>query len=132
MTADTREYEDALRRLAIDDAEFVALILARYSATSTAEGLEPGHGAIDDYTRRLVALAALIAVGSGPTSIDAAVSAAFGAGASSDQIVEVLLSITPAVGAGRVVSCAPAVAAAIGYDLDADLEQLHPVAATSD
>lgn len=124
MTVGTRTHREVLRRLAINDSRFVASILTGRAPVTTAQGPEAGHRAIDDRTRRLVELAALIAVGSGSTSIDAAVSAAFGAGAEPDEIVEVLLAISPDVGAARVVDAAPHIAAALGYDLDADLEML--------
>lgn len=130
MTVVTARHQDALRRLALNDEDFVADIMTRYSGVANV-ALDASREIIDDRTRRLVDLAALIAVGSGPAGIDAAVSAAFGAGASTDDIVEVLLCIAPAVGSGRVVSCAPHVAAAIGYDMDADLEELRPRAAST-
>ena len=125
MKLGTRSYREVLRRLAINDESFVASALTRNVGPGTDDALGSGGGGIDDHTRRLVELAALIAIGSGPASIDAAVSAAFGAGASPEEVVEVLLAIAPDVGAGRVVSAAPHVASAIGYDLDADLGTLN-------
>lgn len=120
------QYQEALRRLALNDEQFVAAVLARYSGVGTQSAGELDEGTIDDRTRRLVDLAALIAVGSGAAGIDAGVNAAFGAGASAEDVVEVLLCIAPAVGAGRVVSAAPHVAGALGYDMDTDFEELHP------
>lgn len=122
MSAITPDHMLALRRLAVNDESYLAEVLAHYSAIG-----EQRHGGapvseLGDKTRRLVDVAATIAVGSGQSGIDAAVNAAFGAGASPEDVVEVLLSITPSVGSARVVSAAPHVAAAIGYDLDADLE----------
>ena len=46
---------------------------------------------------------------------------AFLPGASEDEIAEVLLAIAPVAGLGRVVCAAPDVAAALGYDIDAAL-----------
>ena len=44
------------------------------------------------------------------------------AGATEDEIAEVLLAIAPVTGLGRVVAAAPEVAAALGYDAAAALE----------
>jgi 4-carboxymuconolactone decarboxylase len=46
------------------------------------------------------------------------------AGASKDEIADVLLAIAPVAGLGRVVSAAPDVATALGYDIAATLEEL--------
>ncbi len=45
------------------------------------------------------------------------------AGASKDEIADVLLAIAPVAGLGRVVSAAPEVAAALEYDIEAALEE---------
>ena len=125
MSSITLQHQEALRRLALNDEGFVASILTRYSGVAMVAVEDEAASSIDDRTRRLVDLAAVIAVGSGPVGIDAAVNAAFGAGATADDVVEVLFAIAPVVGTGRVVSCAQHVAAAIGYDLDGELERLH-------
>jgi alkylhydroperoxidase/carboxymuconolactone decarboxylase family protein YurZ len=49
--------------------------------------------------------------------------AARAAGASRDEIAEVLLAIGPVAGLGRVVSAAPKVATALGYDIEAALQE---------
>ena len=41
----------------------------------------------------------------------------------SDEIVASLEAVTPVTGAVRVVQCAPKVAFALGYDVDAALER---------
>ena len=48
---------------------------------------------------------------------------AMAAGASEDEIADVLLAIAPVTGLGRVVSAAPDVATALGYDIAAALEE---------
>ena len=45
------------------------------------------------------------------------------AGASKDEIADVLLAIAPVAGLGRVVCAAPDVAAALGYDIAFALEE---------
>ena len=47
---------------------------------------------------------------------------ALAAGATQDEIADVLLAIAPVTGLGRVVCAAPDVAAALGYDVAAALE----------
>jgi hypothetical protein len=46
------------------------------------------------------------------------------AGATQDEVADVLLAIAPMAGLGRVVSAAPNLAAALGYDVEAALEEL--------
>ncbi len=48
---------------------------------------------------------------------------ALAAGASEDEIADVLLAIAPVAGLGRIVAAAPEVATALGYDLTAALEE---------
>jgi alkylhydroperoxidase/carboxymuconolactone decarboxylase family protein YurZ len=45
------------------------------------------------------------------------------AGASEDEIADVLLAVVPVAGLGRVVSATPELATALGYDVWAALEQ---------
>jgi 4-carboxymuconolactone decarboxylase len=45
------------------------------------------------------------------------------AGASEDEIADVLLAIAPVAGLGRVVAAAPGVAIALGYDIATALEE---------
>ena len=47
---------------------------------------------------------------------------ALAAGASIDEIVGTLIAVAPTVGLARVVSAAPELALALGYDVDAALE----------
>jgi 4-carboxymuconolactone decarboxylase len=48
---------------------------------------------------------------------------ALAAGASEDEIADVLLAIAPVTGLGRIVSAAPVVAIALGYDTEAALDE---------
>jgi alkylhydroperoxidase/carboxymuconolactone decarboxylase family protein YurZ len=117
------DYEEALRRLTLGDEEFVVGVVAG-GVIGRAQGARLFGHVLDARTRRLATLAAVIAAGGSPTAIDAAVSAAFGAGASKEDVVDVLLSIALALGSARLVGCAPHVAAAIEYDMSADFEDL--------
>lgn len=104
--------ERLLRRLALNDEESVGNVLAR-GATATTEVLRPK---VD----LLVQLGALLALGAATSSLRATVDRAIEAGATEAEIVGVLIAVAPAVGLARVVSTAPRLAAAIGYDLEAD------------
>ena len=68
----------------------------------------------------LVRLGALLALGAATTSLRAIVERAKRAGATDDEIVGVLIAVAPAVGQARVVSTAPKLATAIGYQLEED------------
>jgi hypothetical protein len=52
------------------------------------------------------------------------VQTAITSGASPDEIIGVLYAVAPAVGAARVVSAAPKLASAMGYDIDRAIEYL--------
>ena len=109
------EYKEHLRRLAVHD-----------DALLDAIGVEGGSFAasvIDERTAALVRIAATVAVDAAPASFQHAVALALAAGATGDEIVASLEAVTPVTGAARVVQCAPKVALALGYDVDAALER---------
>lgn len=78
--------------------------------------------AVDDRTRALVTLGALVAVGASDPSVRAAVDDAITAGASTAQIVAVLDGLISVVGLPRVVAAAPMLAAALGHGEDITLD----------
>ena len=81
---------------------------------------------LDDRTAALLRIAATVAVDAAPYSFQHAVALALAAGATNDEIVASLEAVTPVTGAARVVQCAPKVALALGYDVDAALERRDP------
>ena len=108
-------YEETLRRLAMIDEGFVV----------DQAGLELGPAgtpALDARTAALLQLAASVAVGSARAGLKWSAARALAAGATPDEIADVLLVIAPVAGLGRVVCAAPDVAAALGYDVTAALE----------
>jgi len=106
-------FEETLRRLAVFDEGFVragfGLDLARTSA-------------LDPRTAALLQLGVSVATGSSAVCLEWSAGRALAAGASKDEIADVLLAIAPVAGMGRVVSAAPGVAAALEYDVEAALE----------
>jgi 4-carboxymuconolactone decarboxylase len=79
---------------------------------------------LDQKTRALVCMAAFVALGASTEAYDRAVDVAITSGASTDEIIGVLYAVAPEVGVARVVSAAPRLAAALGYDIDRAIEQL--------
>jgi alkylhydroperoxidase/carboxymuconolactone decarboxylase family protein YurZ len=73
---------------------------------------------LDPRTLALVRLAALVAVGGAVPSYGAQADAAVDAGATVDEIVDVLVGVIPVVGLPCVVAAAPKLALALGHDVD--------------
>ena len=97
-----------LRRLSINDQYF-----AEHFATD-AKSVK-----LDPRILALVRVAALIAVGGAVPSYEAEADAAVSAGASVAEIVDVLPAILSIVGLPSVVTSAPVLAKALGYDVNA-------------
>jgi alkylhydroperoxidase/carboxymuconolactone decarboxylase family protein YurZ len=112
------EYKRHLRRLAVHDGALLEDVARGDGSLTTT--------AIDQRTAALVRLAATVALDGAPASFQHVVALALAAGATSDEIVASLAAVTPVTGAARVVQCAPKVALALGYDVEAALERLDP------
>lgn len=108
-------YRQTLRRLAVRDDRLIDTILGCESRGDAPPGL-------DARSLALVRLGALIAVDAAPPSFMSTVEQALRAGVSHDEIVATLFAAMPVVGAPRVVSAAPNVALALGYDVAGALE----------
>jgi 4-carboxymuconolactone decarboxylase len=112
------EYKVMLRRLALRDDRYIDAVLGEERANATLAGIDPRSHA-------LVRVAALIAVGAAPPSYMSAVEAGLKAGASYDEIVGTLIAVMPIVGVARVVSAAPNLGLALGYDVAEALELIE-------
>ncbi len=108
------EFQEILRRLAIMDESLIE------DQAGLRIGL-PASRLMDPKTAALVQVGALVAIGSPGVCVEWSTSRALAAGATRDEITDVLLAIAPAVGLGRVVGAVTDVAAAIGYDVEAAL-----------
>jgi 4-carboxymuconolactone decarboxylase len=64
-----------------------------------------------------------VAIGSPAVCLEWSAARALAAGATENEIADVLLAIAPVAGLGRVVAAAPDVATALGYDIAAALEE---------
>ena len=109
-----RDYKEHLRRLAVHDD-------ARLSELLGKENLPTGS-ILDARTEALVRIAATIAADGAPASFQCVVAHALAAGATNDEIVATLEALTPVSGSVRVVQCAPKLALALDYDVEAALE----------
>ena len=106
-------FQETLRRLAIFDEGFA----------ETRLGLDLAQrSALDAKTVALLQVAVSVAIGSSAVCLQWSAARAIAAGATKDEIADVLLAIAPVAGLGRVVSAAPEVATALEYDIDAALE----------
>ena len=107
-------FQETLRKLAIFD-EGIA-----------KAGFEPNLGptsALDAKTIALLQVAVAVAIGSSAVCLQWSAARALAAGATKDEITDVLLAIVPLAGLGRIVSAAPEVATALEYDVEAALEE---------
>jgi 4-carboxymuconolactone decarboxylase len=107
------DHAERLRRLVINDACF---------AGAGISGTEVESRDLDPKTLALVRLAALVAVGGAVPSYGAHTDAAVNAGATTAEIVDVLVGVIPVVGLPAVVATAPKLALALGYDAGEVLE----------
>lgn len=108
-------YQETLRKLAVRDDAFIDALLGGTEANVTESRL-------DGKTYALVQIAALVAVDAPTPSYLKAIPSAKRWHASSEEIAGCLIAILPAVGVARVVSAAPKVGLALGYDVEAALE----------
>jgi alkylhydroperoxidase/carboxymuconolactone decarboxylase family protein YurZ len=110
----TARFQDTLRRLVIFDEGLV----------DAGFGLgRAGASALDAKTAALLQVAVSVAIGSSAVCLQWGTSRALAAGATKDEITDVLLAIVPVAGLGRVVSAAHGIAAALEYDVEAALEE---------
>jgi alkylhydroperoxidase/carboxymuconolactone decarboxylase family protein YurZ len=108
-----------LRRLSIRDDAFIREVLV------SAE--DPGAAyPLDARTCAVSRIAALIALDATSPSYLTPVDDARAAGATDAEIVGALVGLMPIVGVARVVSAAPKLALALGYDVAAALEESDP------
>jgi alkylhydroperoxidase/carboxymuconolactone decarboxylase family protein YurZ len=98
--------EEFLRRLALNDEGVLANVLGM--------PLDERDDALDDKTRALTRLAALIALDSASATYQWGVASAHAAGATDDEIRAVVAAVSPIVGSARAAEAVMEVAVAIG------------------
>ena len=112
----TVRFQETLRKLAMIDEGFVE------DEAGLGLGLA-GTSALDPKTAALLQLGVSVATGASAMSLEWSTGRALAAGATGEEIADVLLAIAPVAGLGRVVCAASQVAIALGYDVDAALEE---------
>lgn len=109
-------FQETLRRLAMIDESFVE--------SEVGLRLDPdGTSTLDPQTTALLQVGVSVAIGAPRVSLEWSAARALAAGASKDQIADVLLAIAPVAGLDRVVAAAPHLGTALGYDIAAALEE---------
>jgi 4-carboxymuconolactone decarboxylase len=109
------DHEEMLRKLSLRDDAYIEGLLGDDSANEAASRL-------DGKTHALVRIAALVAIDATTPSYMEAIRSAQRWSASSEEILGCLIAILPVVGIARVVSAAPKLGLALGYDVEAALE----------
>jgi alkylhydroperoxidase/carboxymuconolactone decarboxylase family protein YurZ len=111
--------EEGFRRLSIGDP----VLLAQLAGPDADAGLRR----LDERIEALIRVAVLIPIDAPQSSYQAAVEAAMRAGATLEDLLAALIAVAGSVGSPRVVSAAPRIALAAGYDVDAALEMSDAV-----
>lgn len=116
----TARFQETLRKLAMIDEGFIKdeAGLALGSAATSA---------LDPKTVTLLQVGASVTIGPSPVCLQWSVARAMAAGATEDEVADVLLAIAPVTGLGRIAAAAPDVGIALGYDVAAALEALDPI-----
>jgi 4-carboxymuconolactone decarboxylase len=107
--------EEAFRRLTIGDTGLIASLGDDDAPRRLGVRLDPR-------TEALVRIGALIALDAPPASFRCAVEDAQRVGARQEDLLATLMAVAGTVGTARVVSAAPRIALAAGYDVEAALE----------
>lgn len=109
------DYKETLRRFALSDERFMETRLAMGPEAANVSALDPK-------THALVRLGAALAIDAAPSSYQSAVEPALAAGATIDEVVDTLIAVASTIGSARVVSAAPELALALGYDVAVAME----------
>jgi len=109
-------FQETLRKLAMIDEGFVE--------SGAQIGLGPvAASGLDLKTAALLQVGVAVALGSPAVCLEWSTGRALAAGATEDEIADVLLAIAPVTGLSRIVAAAPELATALGYDVTAALEE---------
>lgn len=114
-TPQDRFPDGILARLAAHDEQYIESALGIRLGRVDAVG-------VDARTCALVRIGALLAIGASAPAYEWAVGTALSAGATVEEIIGVVGAVTPSIGVARVVSAAPMLALALGYDVGTALE----------
>ena len=110
-------HRDSLRRLSLHDQRYLDGAIGMDSC-----GVDGSR--LDARSCSLGRVAALFALDAPESSYGWATSNALACGITSEELVELLIALAPVIGSARVVSAAPKLGLALGYDVEADIERL--------
>lgn len=110
-------HEVLLRSLALSDEKFIESTLGIRLENAEASVLDPK-------TSALVRLGALLAVDAATPTYQWIVGVAVASGATLEEIAGAVIAVAPTIGVARIVSAAPKLGLAVGYDIDTALERL--------
>lgn len=113
----TPSQSSLLRLISIGDEDSIRQSLGATDAAATG---------LDGRTAALVRLASLISRDSALPAYQRSVQAALDAGASVDEILSLLIVLAQPAGSTAVITAAPKLSMALGYDVEAGLEDLTP------
>jgi len=116
----TARFQETLRKLAMIDEGFIKDEAGLALGSAAASALDPR-------TVALLQVGASVTIGPSPACLQWSVARAMAAGATEDEIADVLLAVAPVTGLGRIAAAAPDVGIALGYDVAAALEALDPI-----
>jgi 4-carboxymuconolactone decarboxylase len=120
MRGPVNGHEGTLRKLAIGDDAYIEAMLASETANAAESRLDPK-------THALVRLGALIAADAAAPSYLDAIGSARSSDSSEAELVGCLIAVLRELGAARVISAAPKLGLALGYDVTAALEEDSPL-----
>jgi 4-carboxymuconolactone decarboxylase len=104
-----------LRQLSIGDDSAIRRLIAQAGDESSP---------LDERTASLICIGVLIALDPALPVYQRVIQRALDAGATMDEVLAVLLTVAPYTGTTDIVSAAPKMAMALGFDVDAGLEEL--------
>ena len=87
---------------------------------------DPGLHRLDERTEALLRIGALVALDAPQSSYLVAIGAAQRAGVVLEDVLAVVAAVAGEVGSARVISAAPRIALAAGYDVEVALEENDP------
>lgn len=109
----TEGQAEVFRRLSVGDPSTVKGLMG---ARDDAPGMLGQHWAC------LVRLGGMILLGPSQPAFEREIRGALDAGASTEEVIAVLVAMAPIAGGALVTSAAPKIAMALGYDVDAAFE----------
>jgi alkylhydroperoxidase/carboxymuconolactone decarboxylase family protein YurZ len=112
--------EESFRRLTIGDPALLAALADPVHA-------RPPVRRFDTRTEALLRIGALVALDAPQWAYGNVIGAATRAGAGDEECLAVLAAVAGEVGSARVISAAPRIARATGYDIDHALEAMDPL-----